>query len=150
MESWTAAHLPLGSTGCLPAATMPLTLSVQQQYRLPPDSHPAAAAPLSLSMQQQYRLPPVSHPAAAAPLTLSVCAKVVPVTSQQLSSSGRASLCLCRSSTGYLPTVIQQWPRLYLSLSVQNQYRLPPGSHPAAQRQYRGRERGAAAAGRLP
>ena len=37
-----------------------------------------------------------------------------------------------------------------LPLSVQQQYQLPPGSHPAAQRQYRGRERGAAAAGWLP
>jgi hypothetical protein len=34
---------------------VPLLLSVQMQYRLPPGSHPAVAVPLPLSVQMQYR-----------------------------------------------------------------------------------------------
>ena len=69
---------------------------------MPPVSHPAATASLSLprSVQRQDRLPSGSHPAEAVPL--------LPF-----------SLCLFRRSTGCLPAVIQQRPRLSPSVCAE-------------------------------
>ena len=100
-----------------------------------PSSSGRASPPLSV--QRQYRLPSGSHPAAAAPLSSSVCAEAVPVASWQPSSSGRASPSpsVCAEVgpiTFRQPSSSSCASSPYLSLSVQEKYRLPPGSHPAA------------------